>query len=87
MKKEDCFAYNENTGCIIFNRKCKCSKVEKCSFFYPKKRSFPDYFYNKMNMVNAINQARAIVSQKRYNLSLAILTTIAIIIAVISFIK
>jgi len=87
MKKEDCFAYDENTGCIIFGRKCKYSKVEKCSFFYPKKRGFPNHFYDKMNMVNAINQSRAIVSQKRFNLSLAILTTIAIIIAVVSFVK
>lgn len=87
MKKEDCFAYNEKIGCIIFGRKCKYSNAEKCSFFYLEKRGFPDYFYNKMNMVNAINQARAIVSQKRYNLFLATLTAIAIIIAVISFMK
>ena len=86
MKKEDCFAHNEKIGCIIFNKKCKYSKVEKCSFFYPEKRSFPPYFYNKMNMVNAINQARAIVSQRRFNLFLTILMAITIIIAVISII-
>ena len=86
MKKEDCFAYNEKIGCIIFGKECKYSEVEKCSFFYPEKRGFPDYFYDKMNMVNAMNQARAIVSQRRFNLFLTILMAITIIIAIISLI-
>jgi hypothetical protein len=86
MNKNDCFAYNEKNGCIIFGKECKYSKVEKCSFFYPEKRGFPNHFYDKMNMVNAINQARAIVSQRRYNLFLAILTAVAIVIAVIALI-
>jgi len=37
-------------------------------------------------MVNAMNQARAIVSQRRFNLFLTILMAITIIIAVISLI-
>jgi len=86
MKKEDCFAYNEKIGCIIFNKECKYQKVEKCNFFYPEKRGFPNYFYEKMKMVIAINQARAIVSQRRYNLILTILMAITIIIAVLAHI-
>jgi hypothetical protein len=83
MKKEDCIFYNDKTGCIIF-KNCKDAKIQKCDYFHNKKTGYPDYFINHISAINAINQARAAVKQRKFNWYISVIATLTLIIAIIS---
>lgn len=83
VKKEDCIFYHDRVGCIIF-RNCTDTKTQKCDWFHSKKTGYPDYFINHISAVNAINQARAIVKQRKFNWYISIIATLTLIIAGIS---
>ena len=85
MSVQTCFAYHDEL-CIIFDDNCPYTKIKDCDFYYSKRRSFPDGFKSYMEIVNMLAQARAIKSQKKFNKYILILSTIAIIISVFSFI-
>jgi len=85
MSVDTCFACH-NVVCIIFDDNCKYSRIKECEYYYSKKRGFPDGFRFYMEIVNMLAQARADRSQQRFNRYILILTTVAIVIAVLSFI-
>ena len=85
MSVQTCFACHDGY-CIIFENYCPYTKEGECNYYYFKRGSFPDGFKPYMEIVNMLAQARAIKSQQKFNKYILILSTIAIIISVFSFI-
>jgi hypothetical protein len=68
-----CFA-SQNGYCSIFEENCPYKKEGECDY----------YFFKRSGFIKA--QARSNRSQQKFNKYLIILSTLAIIIAIISFI-
>jgi hypothetical protein len=80
-----CFA-SQNGYCSIFEENCPYKKEGECDYYFFKRGGFPDGFLNYLQIVSIKAQARSNRSQQKFNKYLIILSTLAIIIAIISFI-
>jgi hypothetical protein len=87
MAVHTCFACNiKNDQCVIFQKNCPYNLPDKCEYYYSKRWDFPEDFKSYMEIVNMLAQARANITQQKFNKYILILSTTATTIAVISLV-